>query len=414
MNNNTRPNNCIVGNVLWISLLIIFAGVQCQRERGRPESAPRYDTDLTGHGNFHEDQAIFPSTTTATSTTSTTPNEPESVIDHPINVAGDSVPTVSSIDPNKNKLCFQCYTQVTSAQKLYATHRSLVKKEKELINSNKHNPPKTESPVDIAGESLRPTTRNGSPRPRPNRAPNTGGPQNSNAPLAGNIQNRSLLDAYDNEPVILSRLRVPRSTEGLIPTLEKLRTRKAQKFTEACKSIWVAQECLDEISKSCIGNLHYHTLDVITNQWFEKLNCPPKRNPNFKPFSGLDTRSIPDYMEERQRIPVARPNSSPEETAKKILLMHEGLQAVILSPNAINQNSSYIPRASVAYGSSTIKSNSYYQLFGVSLATTQFVLLCCFLFLVMSLITLTGYYFRLPPKIQDQRCCEPKEYPDLI
>lgn len=331
-----------------------------------------------------------------------TTNSPDSNIDDPSNAV------VSTTTQNRQELCeTKCYSKVTEAQKIYAEHLSLMKKEKQLI--------KRKSNLALGDATdLGRGHRASHSRPRSLGSRSSGSNSDTNNNLSDHnhdhihairsptIRNRSL-SSYDNEQIVVSRLRIARSTNKIEiePTLEQLRLKREKKFTEACRSLWNVQSCLGEITRTCIGNLQYHTFEVISNQWFEKLNCPPSRNPDFKPFKEL-LRSVPKYEDDRlEKIPVPRSISSYEETRNKLETMFGKKLGVVLGPT---QTKSSTHRLIPSTSPQSLESTSSGTFNGINykfpnLVKAQVFLIGGILTLMLILMILTGLYFKKPPKI---------------
>lgn len=321
---------------------------------------------------------------------SSTTNKPDSNIDDPNNAA------TSTTSLNQGELCeTKCYSKVIEAQKLYAEHRHLMKKEKQLIR-RKNNLALNDAPDTSNPQETNPRRPQGS-RSTDARQSHQLAPSHQLGTRSPTIRNRSL-NSYENEQIVVSRLRVARSTNGIDdrePSLEQLRLKREKKFTEVCRSLWGVQSCLGEVTRECIGNLQYHTLEVISNQWFEKLNCPPSRNPDFKPYKEL-LRSIPKYDDEK--IPVPRPISSYEHTHDKLVSMFGKKNlGVMLPTKPSTQKSNSIAASSTQFFQ--VMNPGIYSDKGSGIMSAQIILIGCILTMMISLIVLTGLYFKGPPKI---------------
>lgn len=324
-----------------------------------------------------------------------TTNSPDTSIEDPLEAGAPT--TIQNLE----ELCeFKCYNNVIEAQALFAEHVSLMKKEKSLIRR------KSKITLSDGPDIVR------SPKSKPNQQPNSRRTSGSvsatnsdnnytsysstttnSAPRSPTIRS---LTGYQNEQIVVSRLRVARSTNRIHddhePLLRQLRLKLEKKFNETCKSLWAVQNCLGDISKQCIGNLHYHSYDVVANQWFEKLNCPPSRNPNFIPYKVL-TRSVP--RDDIEKIPIARPVSSKEATRDKLMKM-----GVVLSPTLNNQpTQSRLANSPIHLldPHRTLNRSQYTK--NPNLIIAQAILIGCILTLMLGLIILTAFYFKRPPKI---------------
>lgn len=239
----------------------------------------------------------------ATSSPTTTTNIPTAYIE-------DSFDSATSESGENDYDCpSKCYQQVDATQSLIGVHMDLIKKQNSLIK-RKHK---------AAGA---PTT----PIPKTTKKPRSGQQQNSTS----TIINRTL-NNIENKTIVVSRLRVARSTNyeshstefdsfrdtskrNIDPALKQLRHKLKQQLNDTCRSLYEVQHCLEKISRVCVGDLQFHSLEVFASQWSGKLNCPPSNNPSFKLFKEL-TRSVPKLEE---RVPIPRSISSPEETQKKL------------------------------------------------------------------------------------------------
>jgi hypothetical protein len=95
--------------------------------------------------------------------------------------------------------------------------------------------------------------------------------------------------------------------------LERLKREQQRQKDLSCKSLLDVRNCLDQLTRECIGNLQFHSYEVFTDQLYERLRCPYPNNPNLKPLVGL-FKSISD----EPKMPVARPVSSPEEVRRRL------------------------------------------------------------------------------------------------
>lgn len=219
---------------------------------------------------------------------------PESFLDDPNNA---NPSTTSTNSQSRDELCReQCFQIVTKASKLMAEHQAY--KDKEMILVRRKNP--------NFGRIL-------------------------------GIQNRSLSNLNSDQQIIVSRLRVTRTTNNDHPTddveakLKFFRTKRDKKQKDACKTLWDVQTCLSDASRECIGSLAFHTNEVITTQWLDRLRCPTKDRPDLKPFRNLG-RSWIDYDEKEEvKHPVARPSTAKEDGRRRLEMMF-GSGAVLLAP----------------------------------------------------------------------------------
>lgn len=327
------------------------------------------------------------------SITTTTTNPPTAYIED----ASNSFTSESSEDDSDCQT--KCFQQVEVTQSHIRVYMDLMKKQNNIINS-RTNKAATTSTTSISAKTSR--------KPKP------GQQQNSSSTL----MNRTL-----NKPIVVSRLRVARSTyfetnnepsisefdsttnnskKNTHQKLKKLRHKQRQQFNETCKSIYALQKCLDGISRECLGDLQFHSLEVFATQWFSKFNCPPPSNPSFKLFAEL-TRSIPD--EEREKVPIARPLSSEEETQRKLDILLGGgggprtSLGVMLRPGLARAASQKFDSSDVdangqlkarnIFSGNEILDYSNKKSYSIPL-TGQLLLIPCFLVLLVFIITLTN------------------------
>lgn len=124
-----------------------------------------------------------------------------------------------------------------------------------------------------------------------------------------NINNNN--NTRNKQPVRSRR----RSNDDL--QVKKLKHKIHQQANSTCYSLYDVQHCLNEISQVCHGNLHFHSIEVFARQWFERLNCPPSKDPTFKPFSEL-IRSIPKWEESSTKVPTVRLISADEDVRRRL------------------------------------------------------------------------------------------------
>lgn len=280
-----------------------------------------------------------------------------------------------------------------------------MKKQNNIINNRKNKL----ATVSSTSTSIR-TTR----KPKSGQQPNS----------TSIIMNRTLNNP--NKPIVVSRLRVARSAnyENSDPSitefdstsnypkrnthqeLKKLRHKQRQQVNETCKSIYDVQKCLDRISRECLGELQFHSLEVFANQWFNKFNCPPQSNPGFKPFAEL-TRSIP--KDEREKVPIARRLPSEEEIQKRMEMIFGGPRTslgVMLKPGLTRTASQkFNSLSNQNFDSSDVDANGQLKARNIfsgneidhstrksylSPLTGQLLLIPCFLVLLVFIITLTN------------------------
>lgn len=346
----------------------------------------------------------------------------------PTPVLEDSLNSATSDSADDDTICYRCYAQVEMAQSLIGVHMDLVKKQNNLIRQKSKAVP--------LPQPMHKSTR------KPKISHNSNSNINHTATLSPTIRNRTLEHSEHNKPIVVSRLRVARSTANRIkegtgagrneskknidPVLKQLKHKQQQQFNETCKSLYEVQQCLNEISRECLGNLQFHSLEVFSTQWLARLNCPPSHNQDFIPFGAL-TRSIPTF-EEREKVPVPRPISSQEETQKKLDLIFGGRGTsslgVMLKPTltrSATQKFNLMGPASQqqlegtsaveVFSSSSTKARhlsaandivdynlrqSEYQLLPLG---GQLFLIPCFLIILIALITLTNGYLKKSAKI---------------
>lgn len=346
------------------------------------------------------------------STPTTTTNQPTSYIEDSLNAATSE----SSDDSDACQL--RCFEQVQTFQGLFRVHKALIKEQKKLVQKFKS--ASTTTPI--------PNTTTRKPKQQ----------QSSNSTL---IRNRTLNENMENAPIIVSRLRVARSPtqtyannnnnnqemdnnaksgqakKKFDSTLKQLKHKQKEQFNETCKSLHEMHQCLERISHECIGDLQFHSLEVFADQWSGKLNCPPSNNPSFKPFAAL-TRSIPE-IEEREKVPMARPISSPEETQKKLdAIFGDGSRpplGVMLKPSLTRSASQKFNlmseqrfdssdvdangqlKARNIFSGNEINHNNSKQSYLVPIAG-QLLLIPSFLLLLIALLAITNRYFKQPTK----------------
>lgn len=352
MYTTSLPNKSIV---IKKSVVILIAAQLCF-VTGVPMSEPRTqdiprDLEATLENNQRQQAAI--------SNMATTTVMPEAYLDDPLSAN----PTTTGTTTNsqlRDELCRQkCFDIVTKASKLMAEHQAF--KDKEMILVRRKNP---------------------------------------NLARSHGIQNRSLGNLGSDQQIIVSRLRVTRMTndnnqhnqmDDVESKLLSLRTKRDKKQKDACKTLWAVQTCLSDASRNCIGSLAYHTNDVITTQWFEKLRCPNQRSQHIKPFVGL-RRTYYDDKTEQVLQPVARPSTSKEDGKKRLDMMF-GPRVVLLEPtynpsSPHPQKPKYSSGSTAAvYGKTTTQS---------ALLLHQFMPIIVIILSLMSLAILLAYYFKLP------------------
>lgn len=352
----------------------------------------------------------LPADTRTTSTTS----EPNPVVEDTLN----SATSESSEEENP---CEQCYDRVENAQTFISVQLELLERQKYLIRQKQ----KSANANSIVKNS---TTK----RPR----------MQQNQTASG--RSRSLLNNDNSdELIVVSRLRVARSTESgnplgrtqsvgdvkprrkskknINPELKQLEHKQKQNLNETCKSLYELKNCLTESSSECVGDLQYHSFDIFYDQWMTKFNCPPINNPGFKPLKYL-TRSIPQL--DREKVPVARPITSPEEVQKRLDAMFGGRPAlgVMLKPtltmsatqkfNSINSGESQQQQQQfdgdvysqtkerhLLIGNSVLELKVLKQS-GTQLKpmTSQLIIIPGLLIVMLALLTLVNRYYKATPQ----------------
>lgn len=241
----------------------------------------------------------------------TTELEPQVQLDEPTNSAAsemqadDSGATQSST-PMDEDVCVRCYDKVRQAQDLLDVYDSLLRKQKKLISRKK-----------AAAEAAAASSS------RPSQVDR----QNST------VRSRTLLNTQP-EPIVVSRLRVARSPASAVEQqhqfrsqsfnsaglnkkdleLERLKREQQRQKDSTCKLLSEVRDCLDQLSRECIGNLQFHSYEVFSDQWHGKLRCPYANNPSLRPLPGLLPRSIGDET----KLPVPRPISSDDEVRQRL------------------------------------------------------------------------------------------------
>lgn len=266
---------------------------------------------------------------TATTTTETSPGS----LEDPTNSA-----TTSDGGELSDDICYRCYDKIKAAEDLIAIQSNLVAKQKKLIH--RKNKAAAEAAAKAALNPFRSsssssnTTANTSNQNTQDIQTSPTGKLNSrtiNRKPNNNstVRNRTL--QYQSEPIVISRLRVARSPSEQQqfsnknkfgrnkkdPDLKQLKQEQEHQLNETCRSLSAVQECLSELSRTCIGDLQFHSLEVWSNQWHSKLNCPYRNNPNLRVFPGLATKNWYSN-DEREKSPIARPVSSDEEVRKRL------------------------------------------------------------------------------------------------
>lgn len=349
------------------------------------------------------------------STTSTTTTIEPPIIEDSLNSA-----TSESSNDQEDTICFKCYDQVTMTKSLIGIQLDLKKRISDLIKRLEKS--STTKP-DIMG-------------PRRNKQPRQV-PRNFESQESNPSQNRPNLDQghqhlstrtwtnldSDKPRTVVSVLRVSRSTDNLnptgnpparknrIPALKHLEGKKQQQLNETCKSLNELLYCLNGIKNDCVGNFHYHSHEMFTNQWYDKLHC------NHNKF-GFLTRSV---IEEDKK-PVARPISTPEETQAKLDAifgsMNIGRMGVMLKPeltrsatqkfDAMGQQEQQFDKTG-SYQGSHFKGRQYFgsndisnpskgflsKSQSASYVTSQLLLIPGFLVLCLAIVAVTmAHYFK--------------------
>jgi len=240
-------------------------------------------------------------------------------------------------------ICLRCYDKVKLAQEMIAVQTRLVERQKKLVhrknkaaaaeaarlsrrfNNGNENP----SSSDNLQESVNNNNNNNN---------NSGGPQERGS----RVRSRTL---QESEPVVISRLRVARAAPAIQqqqqqqvggqgpkgnklqtalsqkkdPDLKRLKQEQQQQLNATCRTLLHVQECLAELSRECIGNLQFHSLEVYSNQWHSKLSCPYRNNPALRVFPGLRSSYIQEETEgQPSKVPVPRRISSNEEVRSRL------------------------------------------------------------------------------------------------
>lgn len=262
--------------------------------------------------------------TTITTTTETAQSDP---------VIEDTLSSATSESTEDNTPCFRCYDQIEMAKSQISALDDLIKKQNNLI--------RRKNKASQAQQFKSTSTK----RPRQQQSSIQGAQQRT---LLNNyMDNASGGISFNNKPIVVSTLRVARSAnynggstardegtsrndpKNIDPALKQLKFKQKQQFNTTCKSLHKVQQCLEKIYNECLGDLHYHSQEVISTQWIQNLNCPTSNYPNSKPFREL-IRSIPKEVE---KLPYVRPIST-EEAIKDRLdkLLGRPSMGVVLKP----------------------------------------------------------------------------------
>lgn len=303
--------------------------------------------------------------------------------------------------------CFKCYNQITEAQRMIAILEHLKDKEAKHIRQRASS---LSSQNRKLKQSIPKNSRN----------------QTNSAPT---FRSSTFLDeknsdtVTENKPIVVSRLRVARSTSSGgfgIPSLEsiknspknnfdselkKLKLKQEQQFNKTCKVLYEVKQCLDELSSTCLGNLQFHSMEVYLRQWEMRLTCPPKSDTNAKIFWQL-TRTLP-VIEERPKEPIARPLSNPEEVRHRLNIMlsrNTSPFGVMLKPTLTNTAShrfeSLRPTEQQhSIGQSKGISKDVFTYHQAPIVGQLLILIPCFALAVIILITISIRYFKTARKI---------------
>lgn len=298
----------------------------------------------TGFGSPYQES------TTPTTTTTEVP-----YLDNPTNSAATTSETETEAESPED-ICFRCFDKIKTAEDLIDTQTRLVEKQKKLIQRK--------SKAALAARSADSQTSSSSSSSSANQQRTTRKP--------ASIRNRTLVYQED-EPIVVSTLRVARSTsivdQGLYggqsnnnnnnkkfgrnkkdPDLKQLKLEQEQQLNITCKSLVAVQECLADLSRTCIGDLQFHSQEVWANQWHSKLVCPYRNNPGIRVWSGLTPKIWIDNESEKSRVPIARPISSPDEVRERLNKMFPqgGFRppGVILQPTPSSANNQNLKTAS--------------------------------------------------------------------
>lgn len=248
--------------------------------------------------------------------------------------------TTNESSEEDDSMCLSCYDKVKVAQEHIEKYYSLEKDQKNLIRNL------------IRQQHLEAITSAQSPIPKPmaNKRPRVSA-ANQSKNSTKTIRNRKSNLQSSNKAAVAAQFKAKRSVNELRvdrnaglrsrdPALKRIKQLQVKQISKTCKKLYEVQQCLNEISKECVGNLQYHSHEVLIKQWLIRLNCPPSNDPSFKPYSGL-TRSI-ERIEEREKVPLPRPISTDEETRRKLDVILGGRGAtpfgVMLKPKLDREN----------------------------------------------------------------------------
>lgn len=280
--------------------------------------------------------------------TITTELPPASNIEDPTNSATTS-------DSGEDEICFRCYESVKIAQSSIAIQLDLVNKQNKLIKQQNKaaaaaaaafsSSSTTPSPSYTTTTAPLVSVRKPTKQQRNQRGENS---TTTTSTIASSTPNTRIRSLENHEPIVVSRLRVARSADlqqqrlasGQLelgsrgfrrnqhpksvkePALKQLKHKQEQQLNETCKSLYEAQQCLNGISRECLGDLQFHSQEVYMKQWLGKLNCAPINDPTLRPYKWI-TRTIP-RIQEPEKVPIPRPISSQEEIQKRLDAMFGG------------------------------------------------------------------------------------------
>lgn len=350
------------------------------------------------------------------SSTSTTMEPP--IIEDSLN----SATSESSSSDQDDAICFKCYDQVEMTKTLIGIQLDLVKKQNDLIRKLQKN--STPKPDTLS--TRRPKQPRQVPRPsQQDQVANENRTSSTHHLDSHQLSTRAWANVDADKPhVVVSTLRLVRSTDHLYPTvnaserknripaLKQWENKRKQQLNETCKALNELQSCLNGISKECLGDFHYHTYEMFSNQWYGRLHC---YNLNLKPYGNLIRSVLPT---EEQKHPIARPIPTPEETQAKLDAIF-GRVGVMLKPtltrpaaqkfNAMGQQEQQLDKG-VLYQDGQFKGRYYSETSelrkgfsktqSAGFMTSQLLLVPGFLVLCLALIAITmgRYLKREPPK----------------
>lgn len=317
-------------------------------------------------------------------------------------------------EDDDTQLCFKCYSKLMEAQGLMNHHDSLVEKEKKLIRqrANAAAAARKPKPTIPNQKNLKSSQQNSTSAPRH--------PRNN---FNNDQQNN------DGRPIVVSRLRVARSASAdsivgldvisnmdnlrngsksiIDPALKKLKHKQEQNFNQTCSVLYEVQSCLQKYNRECLGDLQFHSIEVVYKQWMARRNCPPKNDPSFRMFRTFPTE------EEAPKVPIPRPITERDEVKHRLDTMfgrHVKPQGVILKPTLNRSPSQDLSQQQNRYEYSVGAASGYsikgrhllqgindipdYDANKIPLVNQLVLLVPCFALALIALIMMSIRYFK--------------------